>query len=53
MKLAFKRVLLGAVFHLNPRSLFAQVQPSAAEAFRMVSVDGVPIDWTYRHVVFF
>jgi hypothetical protein len=52
MKIAYKRVLFGAAFSLIPLSVLAQVQPSAAEAFRMVRVAGVPIDWTHRQVVF-
>jgi hypothetical protein len=52
MKLAYKRVLLGAAFTLIPSSVLAQVQPSAAETFRMVRVAGIPIDWTHRHAVF-
>jgi hypothetical protein len=52
MKLAYKRILFDAAFGLIPRSVLAQVQPSAAEAFWMVNVADVPIDWTQRHVVF-
>jgi len=52
MKLAYKRILFGAAFSLIPRSVLAQVPPSAAEAFRMASVADVPIDWIHRHVVF-
>jgi hypothetical protein len=52
MKLAYTRVLLGATFTLIPRSVLTQVQPSAASSFRMMSVAGIPVDWTRRHVVF-
>jgi hypothetical protein len=52
MKVAYKRILLGAVFSLMPLSVLAQVRPSAAEAFRIARGTGVPIDWTHRPVVF-
>jgi hypothetical protein len=52
MKLAYKRVPLGAAFTLIPSFVLAKVQPSAAEAFRMVRIAGIPIDWTHEHVVF-
>jgi hypothetical protein len=52
MKIAYKRHSFGAAFSLMPLSVLAQVQPSAAEAFRMVRVAGVSIDWTQLPVVF-
>jgi hypothetical protein len=52
MKLSDKRILLSTASGLIPRSVQTQVQPSAAETFRMMSVAGIPIDWTHRHVVF-
>ena len=52
MKIAYKRISFGTAFSPIPLSVLAQVQPPAAEAFRMVRVAGVPIDWTRRRVVF-
>jgi hypothetical protein len=52
MKIAYKRISFSAAFSLMPLSVLSQVQPSAAEALRMVNVAGVPIDWTRRRVVF-
>ena len=52
MKIAYKWILLGAAFSLMPLAVLAQEQTSSEEAFRMVRVAGVPIDWTHRHVVF-
>jgi hypothetical protein len=52
MKSRSKCSLLVATFSLIPFSVLAQQDPSAAEAFQMVSVAGVPTDWTHRHVVF-
>jgi hypothetical protein len=52
MKLAYKWFLLGAPSGLIPRSVLTEIQPCAAETFRMMSVAGIPIDWTHEHVVF-
>jgi hypothetical protein len=52
MKLAYNRVLLGAASGLVPPSVLTQIQTCAAETFRMMSVAGIPIDWTHEHVVF-
>jgi hypothetical protein len=52
MKLQSAWFLLAIAFILMPFSARAQEQPSAAEAFRMANVAGVPTDWAHRRVVF-
>lgn len=52
MKSRSKCSLLVATFSLMPFSVLAQQDSSAPDAFQMVSVAGVPNDWTHRHVIF-
>ncbi len=52
MKIAYKCVLLGCMLGLKTSSAFAQKQPAETEAFRSVSLAGIPIDWTHDHIIF-
>jgi hypothetical protein len=52
MKIAYTCILLGCMLILKTSSAFAQQQPPETEAFRSVSLAGVPIDWTHDHIIF-
>ena len=52
MKLWPVQLLVGIGLCLMASPIFAQGEGPSSEAFQLVSVGGVPSDWTHRHVIF-